>query len=69
MIAAIVTGLLVAAGAGVAGWLFGRRTAESRVTGLERRLALIEDAAGRGAFAAKEMSLVKTETGWLLGDP
>ena len=29
----------------------------------------IEDTAGRGAFAAKEMSLVKTETGWLLGEP
>jgi hypothetical protein len=29
----------------------------------------IVDTAGRGASAAKEMSLVKTETGWLLGDP
>ena len=29
----------------------------------------IVDTAGRGAFAAKEMSLVKTETGWLLGEP
>ena len=47
MIAAIVTGLVAAAVAGVAGWLLGRRTTESRATGLERRLALIEDAAGR----------------------
>ena len=29
----------------------------------------IVDAAGRGASAAKEMGLVKTETGWLLGEP
>ena len=29
----------------------------------------IVDTAGRGAFAAKEMSLVKTETGCLLGEP
>jgi hypothetical protein len=29
----------------------------------------IVDTAGRGASAAKEMSLVKTETGWLLGEP
>jgi hypothetical protein len=29
----------------------------------------IVDTAGRGAFAAKEMGLVKTETGWQLGDP
>jgi len=29
----------------------------------------IVDTAGRGAFAAKEMGLVKTETGWLLGEP
>jgi len=47
VIAAIVTGLLAAAGAGVAGWLFGRRAAESRAHGFERRLALLEDAAGR----------------------
>jgi hypothetical protein len=29
----------------------------------------IVDTAGRGASAAKEMGLVKTETGWQLGDP
>ncbi|HET6442900.1 MAG TPA: hypothetical protein VFH53_11055 [Phycisphaerae bacterium] len=29
----------------------------------------IVDTAGRGASAAKEMGLVKTETGWLLGEP
>lgn len=47
MIAAIVTGLVAAVAAGVAGWLLGRRAAGSRATGLERRLALLEDAAGR----------------------
>jgi len=47
VIAAIVTGFLAAAAAGAAGWLLGRRTAESRAAGLERRLALLEDAAGR----------------------
>jgi len=47
VIAAVVTGLAAAAAAGVAGWLLGRRAAESRATGLERRLALLEDAAGR----------------------
>jgi hypothetical protein len=29
----------------------------------------IVDTAGRGASAAKEMGLVKTETGWQLGEP
>jgi len=29
----------------------------------------IVDSAGRGTSAAKEMGLVKTETGWLLGEP
>ena len=33
--------------AGAAGWLLGRRAAESRATRLERRLTLLEDAAGR----------------------
>ncbi|MBM3331982.1 tetratricopeptide repeat protein [candidate division WOR-3 bacterium] len=47
MIALVVTGLLAAAGAGVAGWLLGRRAVESRTAKLERRLALLEDAAGR----------------------
>jgi hypothetical protein len=32
-------------------------------------LCRIVDTAGRGASAAKEMGLVKTETGWLLGEP
>ena len=47
MIAALVTGIVAAAGAGLVGWLLGRRAAESRATGLESRLALLEDAAGR----------------------
>ncbi len=47
MIAALVTGIVAAAAAGFAGWLLGRRAVESRATGLESRLALLEDAAGR----------------------
>jgi len=47
VIAAVVTGLLAAMVAGAAGWLLGRRVAASRATGLERRLALLEDEAGR----------------------
>ncbi len=47
MIAAVVTGIAAAAAAGLAGWLLGRRAAESRAAGLESRLALLEDAAGR----------------------
>jgi tetratricopeptide (TPR) repeat protein len=47
VIAALVTGILAAAGAGFVGWLLGRRAVESRAAGLESRLALLEEAAGR----------------------
>jgi len=47
VIAALVTGIVAAAVAGFVGWLLGRRAAESRATGLESRLALLEEAAGR----------------------
>jgi tetratricopeptide (TPR) repeat protein len=47
VIAVVVTVLLASAGAGAAGWLLGRRAVQSRAAGLERRLALLEDAAGR----------------------
>ena len=47
VIAALVIGIVAAAGAGFVGWLLGRRAAESRASGLESRLALLEDAAGR----------------------
>ena len=46
VIAAIVTGFVAAAAAGVVGWMLGHRAAVSRATGLERRLALVEHATG-----------------------
>ncbi|HTW91558.1 MAG TPA: tetratricopeptide repeat protein [bacterium] len=44
---AVLAGLVVAAAAFAVGWLLGKRTAESRANGLERRLVLLEDEAGR----------------------
>jgi len=47
VIAVLVAGIVAAAAAGFVGWLAGRRAVESRATGLESRLALLQDAAGR----------------------